>query len=381
MAKPTEQMSQSERRKEARERRKRVRERTGPVDTNGVVLRQIIEPIRFPGVDSDMVAPILAPNRLAKDIDGRFPPRGLVEKLRAALGVHALCAHHSISVIYGDGTRARDDVAEAAGTSFRHLRRYGASHISELTLFETEDDLIAWAKSKYGHRPVGAQIANNCLRAAVELSAVTLLGKTYVRAQRIIAGWEEAQAILSKARDVAATAEAEQRAHDAIENAYGAVGYDLSIGQLIEIAIYADINPVVLWPQHITFFTELFELARFVGRVNAGVRADLPTNLHELTRLVVSGYETGDARDLVSKVACDHLNRAFPDNRLVAAIDAAERDGLVVSVGRGTRRIELVARPIVSPKLVGRWQHVVSALEAGFTYGVSLVERLFGKAR
>jgi len=208
-------MSRLEKRKAARERRKRARERAGHVDTDQIVLREITQPITLPGSVSNMVAPILAPDRIPKDSDGRFPPRRLVEKLRVALGVHALCAYHSLNALYGNSEKARDDVVDAAGMSFWHLRRNGVGHITEFTPFDHEDELIAWAKAKHGDLPVGAQIANNRVRAEAELSAVSLLGKAYVRAQRIIAGWEEAEKILSKAGDAGAEAEA----HDVIEEA------------------------------------------------------------------------------------------------------------------------------------------------------------------
>lgn len=381
MSKRVAAMSRSEKRKAARERRKRARERTGHVETDQIVLREMTQSIKLPGVVSDIVAPILAPDRMPKDSDGRFPPRRLVEKLRVALGVHALCAYHSLSALYGNSEKARDDVVDAAGMSFWHLRRNGADHIGEHTLFNDEDELIAWAKAKHEDLPVGAQIANNRLRAEAELSAVSLLGKTYVRAQRIITAWEEAQTILSEASNAATRAEAEAKAHDVIEKAYGSTGYDLTIGKLTEIAIYADINPVILWPQHISFFAELFELARFVGRINAGVGAELPTNLYELTRLVMDGYETSDTRDLVSAITHHHLARAFPGNRLIAAIDAAERSALVVSVARGTHQIDLVIKPTIEAGLVGRWQKIVSVLKAGFTRSISLAERFFGTPR
>jgi hypothetical protein len=381
MSKPAFPMSRSEKRKAARERRKRARQRAGHVDTNEIVLRQISQPIRMPGVVSDMVAPILAPDRMPKDSDGRSPPRGLVEKLRVALGVHALCAYHSLNALYRNSEKARDDVADAAGMSFWHLRRNGVGHIGELTVFNDEDELITWAKAKHRDLPVGAQIANNRVRAEAELSSVSLLGKAYVRTQRIIKAWEEAQTILSKAGDGADKAKAEEQAHDTIENAYGSAWCDLTIGKLTEIAIYADINPVILWPQHISFFAELFELARFVGRINAGIGAELPSNLYKLTRQVMDGYETGDTRDLVSKVIRHHLSRAFPGKRLTAAIDAAERSGSVVSVARGTHQIDLVAEPTIEAGLIGRWQKLVSVLKAGFTRGVSLIERLFGNLR
>lgn len=374
-------MSRSEKRKAARERRKRARERAGHVDTNEIMLRQISQPIRIPGVVSDMVEPILAPDRIPKDSDGRFPPRRLVEKLRVALGMHALCAYHSLNALYGNSEKARDDVVDAAGMSFWHLRRNGVGHISEFTPFDDEDELIAWAKAKHGDLPVGAPIANNRVRAEAELSAVSLLGKAYVRAQRIIAGWEEAEKILSKAGDDGDGAKAEAEAHDVIEEAYSSAAYDLTIGKLTEIAIYADINPVILWPQHISLFAELFELARFVGRINASVGAELSTNLYKLTRLVMDGYETGDTRDLVSEVARHHLARAFPGNRLIAAIDAAERNGLVVSVARGTCQINLVIKPSIEAGLIGRWQKILSVLQVGFTRGVSLVEKFFGTLR
>lgn len=381
MSKPVFPMSRSEKRKAARERRKKARERAGHVDTDEIVLRQVTQPITLPGVVSNMVAPILAPDRLPKESDGRSPPRRLVEKLRVALGVHALCVYHSLNALYGNSEKARDDVVDAAGMSFWHLRRNGAGHIGELTLFNDEDELITWAKAKHEDLPVGAQIANNRLRAEAELSAVTLLGKTYVRAQRILTAWEEAQTILSKAGDEAARAQAVEQAHGVIEKAYNSTGHDLAIGKLTEIAIYADINPVILWPQHISFFTELFELARFVGRINAGVGAELPTNLYQLTRLVMDGYKTGDTRDLVSEVARHHLAKAFPGNRLIAAIDAAERSALVVSVARGTCQINLVIKPTIEAGLVGRWQKIVSVLQAGFTRGISLAERFLGKPR
>lgn len=374
-------MSWSAKRKAARERDKRARERSGHLDTNDIGLRRISQVITMPGVVSDMVAPLLAPDRMRKDGDGRSPPRELVAKLRTALGVHALCAYHGLNALYDDSERSRGDVADAAGMSFWHLRRTGIAHISELTLFNNEDELIVWAGTKYKDIPVGAQIANNRERAKAELSAVSLLGRTYVRAQRILSAFEEAETILrsSDSGDDEAKTAADTQAHDIIEKGYASAWHDATIGSLIEIAIYADINPVMLWPKHISFFAELFELARFVGRINAGIGAKLETNLFEIARQVMDGYETGDSRDLVSNVVRHHLVNAFPGKQLIAAIDEAERNGLVLSVARGTRRIALGAKPVVEAAMISRWQKIVSVLRDGVTSGIRLVERCFGK--
>jgi hypothetical protein len=118
-------MSWSAKRKEARERRKKAHERAGHIDANDIGLRRISQAITMPGVVSDMVAPLLAPDPMRRDGDGRSPPRVVVAKLRAALGLHALCAYHGLNALYGDSERARADVAEAAGMSFWHLRRTG----------------------------------------------------------------------------------------------------------------------------------------------------------------------------------------------------------------------------------------------------------------
>jgi hypothetical protein len=351
------------------------------VGADEVIVRQMAHPIKVPGVVSDIIAPILAPDRVTKESDGRFPPREFLQKLRMVLGVHALCTYHSLNVLYGNVTKARDDVADAAGMSYDHLRRIGMAHISDVTLFDTESEIAGWAKQKFKDIPVGAQVANNRVRATAELSSVALVGKAYVRAQRVIASWEEAQVILSKSGDAASRAAAEMRARDVIGRGYASAWYDMSVGNLAEIAIYADINPVILWPQHIAFFAELFELARFIGRINAGVGATLSSNLYALTRQVMDGSQTGDTRDLVSTMIRYHLSSALGKNELITAIDAAEKRGLTLSIARGTMRIDLVQQPAVEIVQNGRLRTVFTALKSGFTRGIGLLEKAFTKSR
>uniref|UniRef100_UPI0038F7BBAC hypothetical protein n=1 Tax=Streptomyces europaeiscabiei TaxID=146819 RepID=UPI0038F7BBAC len=58
-------------------------------------------------------------------------------------------------------------------------------------------------------------------------------------------------------------------------------------------AIFADINPAELWMQYAASFGKTFEIARFIGRINAGVEAKLGPELFGIARQVLAAQPCG----------------------------------------------------------------------------------------
>lgn len=138
---------------------------------------------------------------------------------------------------------------------------------------------LLWAHRKYGlhvgHKTtqLGAEFAE---KIEAETEAVRLVSCAYNRAQRMSAAHKEAADMT--AADAAARLELE----------YTHSGTRVSSVEACQIAIFADINPADLWIQYGAFFGKTFEIARFVGRINAGVEAWLGPELFETARQVLA---------------------------------------------------------------------------------------------
>lgn len=323
----------------------------------------INKPLVIGPTDSRVLAPILTPNREWKNFEGRYPSRAIVSQLRNALAVHAFTTFHSLRALLDDPRGARDRVEECAGRTMGWLRDIALEKLSELTLFRDAMDVERWARWKVEGAHERGEIARNRIDDAAverELSSVSLLSFAYFRAQRIVAASEEMQKMMEKAQrggiNVADDEALQSEAHSQIESAYNSAGWDRPISDLLQIAMYSDINPVALWPQHNNLFATVFQLARFAGRINAGRDATLDTNGHGFVVDLLRGnlfYEFPSGQVAVNDLR-HYLTQWFDADEFINKIALADAFGRSVSVTAVERQLILVDRVGPPPKLSAR---------------------------
>lgn len=356
MAKMRTLFGESLKRREARKRRANVAARAAAcADANtlppGIFL--INDPIVIGPTDSRVVAPILLPNREWKNFEGIYPSRPIVARLRNALAVHAFTTYYALKNILDDPKEARHRVEKCAGMSWGWLREIAVEHLNGLTLFRDSADVERWARSKVEYLRANGLITRNRIDETVigiELSSVGLLSFAYRRAQTIVAAIEDVQRFQESAKrkgiDVSLDEEVQRESHSRLSVAYNKPGWDSPIEDLLQIAMYADINPTAFWPQRNDLFATLFELARFVGRTNAGRDAVLNVNCHDLAVTIFRGnfhcgYDSG-------KVAADdlrtYLTRGFNPDEFINKIAEAKASGRLVYVTAVERQLILVDR-------------------------------------
>lgn len=360
-------------RRKARKRRENVARRAVARGAEGAPPSAflITRPIVIGPEDSKVVVPVLIPDRERKYFEGRYPTREIVEKLRNALAVYAFETHYSLLAIFrdtGDGFRspereAKDRVEKCTGTTWSWLRRVALEHLSELTLFRDTADVKRWAKRKIEAMKAGGQITrnrtnDNAIKA--ELAALEILSFAYHRAIRIVTECEEVERLRLEAKrkgiDVAVDEAIQADIHARVQNAFNSPGWDRPVSDLIQIAIFGDINPATLWPQRADLFATLFEVARFVGRVNAGRAATLHVDCHGLVRKLFRGNLVYDFK--IGQVAAGdirhHLTDWFTREQLVTMIARADASKQSVGVTAVERQLVLLERAGPPPTLPER---------------------------
>lgn len=349
--------TESDRRQKARIRRNNVELRAAArYEGRAASIFLLDKPVVIGPHDSKVVAPLLVPDRERKNFEGRYASRKVLQQLRNALAVHALATYYSLIAIYDNRIdsperRAQDLIEDASGKKWRQLRKYAVEHLDELTPFHDIADVKRWAS----HKIKGMQASRRMTRhrtdhAAIEaeLAAVKLLSLAWQRAKVIVAEFEKVEKLAIKAKTLQMKAERQgcdetaaaareriwaafqAKAHERIEAALNSPGWDCAVSDLIQIAIFADINPAVLWPQKINLFASFFEAARFVGRVNAGRAAALHPDLHGLVGDILRSKPVYDFK--VGQVAASdlrhHLTQHFDADTflaLIAQVDSSKQ--------------------------------------------------------
>lgn len=352
---------EAERRKQALQRRRQVRERTGsatPPSPRSV--RVDPRPLLVAGRDTGVYEPLLVPDRALKDTTGRYAFRALVVQLDQALGVHVLVALHGLQAALGTRVAAENALIALGLPSLKNLLRDGRRRLRQATLFDTEAELRSFSVRKVeAHKRSSGpqQLWHPSAYADMELSAVKLINLARLRAQGLLSVFEDIQrrhvgtarpgssGEAASTEDVVGKIDAES--HDAIQAAFDRHSGSIHLGQMWELAAYADVNPVILWPQHIQRFAGPLEVARFIGRVDHGVEARLDT-AHVLLVAAILNRSWGpfdDDRDHLADVTRTKLTHHFKIEALLDCLGQAEQTGSDLISTRGTRTLALNSPP------------------------------------
>lgn len=237
----------------------------------------------------------------------------------------------------GSGARAKEEFGKVGGGpgTIDSRLNVGRERLTDRTVLESEDEVKLWAHRKYGlhvgHKTtqLGAEFAE---KIEAETEAVRLVSCAYNRAQRMSAAHKEAADMT--AADAAARLELE----------YTHSGTRVSSVEACQIAIFADINPADLWIQYGAFFGKTFEIARFVGRINAGVEAWLGPELFETARQVLAARTQETDLSLLWVNLRELLNLAISTGQYELGLRSAEAVGGTIRIARATRQLS-VGRP------------------------------------
>lgn len=273
-----------------------------------------------------------------KDFAGRYKQSGAVHHLNAALGVQTLLAYHCLTVLLRSGAQAKEELGKIVGASdtVDYRLNVGREHLKSRTAFESEDDLKEWAPLKLQMEHGAAPCATGLTKKIeAETKAVRLLSSAYDRAQRVAAAHKEAAEM--SAADVAAR----------LELAYTHPGTHVSWVEACQIAIFADVNPTELWMQYAASFGQTFEIARFIGRINAGVEAQLGPELFGIARQVLAAQPRGTELSRVWARLRELLDLAISTTHFEQGLCGAEAVGGIIRIARGTRELS-VERPSAS---------------------------------
>ena len=322
-------MTEAERRKQRRERQRRAHERadTSEPPENGNI-RVDQRPLLVDGRDTGVYEPLLVPDRELKDTQGRYSYRELMVRLNKSLALNVLVAFHGLQAAYGTRVAAENDLVQLGLPSLKNLLRDGRALLRTATLFDSEEALQRWSVRKVEtYRRLNGALprSNSSPFVLAELSAVKIVNVARLRAQSLLSAFENVQRRHvknsqqgSKKTDRSAEGDVmdiDQTSHCEIQTAFNRHPASPHPGELWELAFYADVNPVVLWPQHIRRYAQLLEIARFLGRVDRGVEARLDSS-HLPIVAAILGETYGpfdDDRDLLARLKRIKLNKHFLD--------------------------------------------------------------------
>ncbi|MDP2782132.1 hypothetical protein [Devosia sp.] len=279
---------------------------------------------------------LLVPIQGRKETPGAYPPRKIVDRLRAGLAVQAILADCGLRALLGDRTRARDELQKALPRTGAHLRDIGTGHLVVWTEFDNVEQVEHWAKAKYAGHP---KIRNlNAIPLDGELAPVKILSRALAHAERIVVAYDRAER------------EPPELAAIIIREAYAESPHtNLGLDDLFQIAMLGNINPLTFWSRSHDDHALAFEAARIAGRVQAGARVMVPPHIQDVFREVLTDGPSRDHPDSDASivVALRRLAQAMadligPDKLLRALSDAAGTDQHLV-VARKTRKVSVIS--------------------------------------
>lgn len=254
-------MDEAEKRKAARKRRANVTaralKRAGPEPTQKEPsMRVFPNPVVVPGTDPQTLHPVLIPDPVQRDSEGRRPLREIIRRIQASAGVTALLAHDQLMAQEGDIDRrsewATEIVARHASLTPGYLSQRGREELARLRLEgEDFDRLVAilFVGPEHGLTKDPVKLA------AAYLEALGLLTTTLTRVMRIVAEADDA----FDTRD-------DKEAGNLVIEAYGHGQVAISRCDLVRIAALVDINPAPIWIQY-AHLAPVLEIARFGGKL------------------------------------------------------------------------------------------------------------------
>ncbi|MGH6711764.1 MAG: hypothetical protein ACREEK_22680 [Bradyrhizobium sp.] len=331
----------SERRRQARERRENVRNRRREAALR--VPTDIATPLAtiriFPNVlqtgNSNAVMAILRENRPTKNVEGQYKMTGVVRALNIMLGIHTLLTYQALVALLGTGTRAKNELRALLGGpgDIDYRLKVGRIHLVEFTAFVSEDEVRRWAKIKYAEQQLkSGSVAGDGSQhemIAAETEAVRLVFRAYQRAQLVLDAFVEAAELNDNDGAVR------------LERAFHHANTQLTAFEVVQVAIFTDVNPAELWPQYGAGFGQTFELARFIGRINSGMEATLGPELFDLTKQVLNSRAEESGLPVLWVTLRKLLNLHFSSAKLDLAIHGAEHVKGVIRVSRSTRELSV----------------------------------------
>lgn len=315
----------------------------------GIPLPAIVVHVRRVQSEADGQAapfdpPILYPYRPAKAGAGRDLQTSMERALSRALAVYG---HIALRLLQAQGKtllHAEPSVQKAAGQSSKSLLKISATALSELTGFDNNEGVVAWATrpdSSFVLPRTGTTVANegSCDRA---LEVLNLISAGLGRTKRVVRAMHETQ--LSTDREVSA----------AFAEAFRA-GVALDSLECFRLAMAADINPAPLWRAH-SQYAQVFELARFVGRVDRGGLALLPLNhVASIERaLVDTSAEIGSDLCIMQQLVREAIAFHFGVDRFRPLLLQARSTGGLIVVDRRTRRLRCRTDAGLMARIFGR---------------------------
>ena len=335
----------------ARTRRERHDQAIGPREAEalGIPLPAIVVHIRRVRSEADgqtapLDPPILYPYRPAKAGAGRDLQTSMERALSRALAVYG---HVTLRLLQAQGKtllHAEPSVQQAAGQSSKSLLKTSATALSELTGFDNNDGVVAWATqpdSSFVLPGTGAAIGIEglCDRA---LEVLNLISAGLGRTKRVV--WAMHTTQLLSDREVSAAFAETFRAGVALDSL-----------DCFRLAMAADINPSPLWRAH-SQYAQVFELARFVGRVDRGGLALLPLeHVDSMDRaLNGSSAEISSDLDAMQRLVREAIAFHFGGGRFRRLLLQARSTGGLIVVDRRTRRLRCRTDAGLMARIFGR---------------------------
>lgn len=305
-----------------------------------IVIRTIRVPAAADGTTAD--APLLLyPHRPAKNWVGRDATAGVLKPINNLLAVYSIVALQLLQAKGGGRPDAVITVESAAALSITSLEKAAREQLQELTAFDNNDDVVAWANHPTNLFRIPVYSGAKTLQQA-SLAIVSLLQRARSKASGIQGAVHETQ--LSPA-DAAGTA---------LVKAFGA-GARLSALECHRVAEFADINPAPIWREHAQY-AHIYELGRFVGRVDRGAKAVLTWHHHDSMQQALDGVGA-DEDSTLARMYEDirsSIELHFGAARFRKMIAKARRERGTVVADRRSRRLRCRRDTALKARVFGR---------------------------
>jgi hypothetical protein len=288
--------------------------------------------------------PMLYPHRPSKNWVGRDQLGGIKQAILYLLAVYSVVALRLLQAADKSMIDATIVIEGAAGQSLKRLRKLAKKQLSILTGFDNDHQLIAWASNPTSlfRIPIFINGGKPATLQEASIEVVELLQNTFARTRSVSNAIQTTQ--LSPSNEVGA----------ALTKAFEA-GARFSALDCYRVALFADINPAPLWRSH-AHYDRLFELGRFIGRIDRGAKALLPSYHQEAMARALAGVPIGEDAELATMR--DNIRSGievhFGVTRFHKALEEARRTGGVIAVDRQSRRLRCRTDVGLSARVRGR---------------------------
>jgi hypothetical protein len=264
----------------------------------------------------------------------------LAQRLKTGLGVNVLQASHALQSLgltkRGADDRIEQELKAGLGLGVGYLLGIGRTNLAEWTGADSEEEVKRFSQVKYDHlqrRGHHMPMPDRASRIRAEVSSIKTLSMAYGRAATILKAFQK---VITMSSDLACIE---------IRKAYEQREAAFSPGDLIAIAISADVNPLTLWPKHCEVRAAEFEVLRFIGRVQRGANAVLLRAHFGAVRNALAAAR-GECT-LAQAVIAGTLVGLFDRIEIIDGLNFVDAHGDALMITRGTRSFavgEAVAR-------------------------------------